>query len=43
VLAALVFDAIGPGGSMIQVSGVANTPEGAPINLEFHPVTVTVR
>jgi len=42
-LAALVFDAIGPGGSMIQVSGVASTPEGAPINLEFHPVTVTVR
>ncbi len=43
VLAALVFDAIGPGGSMIQVSGVASTPEGAAINLEFHPVTVTVR
>ena len=26
LLAALVFDAIGPGGSMIQVSGVASTP-----------------
>jgi hypothetical protein len=43
LLAALVFDAIGPGGSMIQVSGVASTPEGAPINLQFTPVNVTVR
>jgi type II secretory pathway component GspD/PulD (secretin) len=43
LLAALVFDAVGPGGSVIQVSGVASTPEGAPINLQFNPVTVTVR
>jgi general secretion pathway protein D len=43
LLSALVFDAIGPGGSVIQVSGVASTPEGAPINLQFNPVTVTVR
>ncbi len=43
LLAALVFDAIGQGGSVIQVSGVASTPEGAAINLQFNPVTVTVR
>jgi type II secretory pathway component GspD/PulD (secretin) len=43
LLAALVFDAVGPGGSMIQVSGVASTPEGAPITLQFTPVNVTVR
>ena len=43
LLAALLFDAVGPGGSMIQVSGIANTPEGGPIPLTFSPVTVTVR
>ncbi len=43
LLMALVFDAVGPGGSVIQVSGVASTPEGAPINMQFTPVTVTVR
>jgi hypothetical protein len=43
LLAALLFDAIGPGGSVIQVSGIANTPEGNPIALTFSPVTVTVR
>jgi hypothetical protein len=43
LLAALVFDAIGQGGSVIQVSGVASTPEGTAINLQFNPVNVTVR
>jgi hypothetical protein len=43
LLAALVFDAIGPGGSVIQVSGVASTPEGGAINLQFNPVNVMVR
>jgi hypothetical protein len=43
LLAALLFDAIGQGGSMIQVSGVANTPDGSPALLQFSPVTVTVR
>jgi hypothetical protein len=43
LLAALIFDAVGPGGSVIQVSGVASTPEGAPINLQFNPVNVMVR
>jgi general secretion pathway protein D len=43
LLAALVFDAVGPGASMIQVSGVASTPEGTPVPLQFSPVNVTVR
>jgi len=43
LLAALLFDAVGSGGSMIQASGVANTPEGGPVAIQFSPVTVTVR
>jgi hypothetical protein len=43
LLAALLIDAVGPGNSLIQVSGVASTPEGGPVNLQFSPVTVTVR
>jgi hypothetical protein len=43
LLAALLFDAVGPGNSIIQVSGVASTPEGSPITLQFAPATVTVR
>jgi len=43
LLAALLFDAVGTGSSTIQVSGVANTPEGTPIVLQFGPATVTVR
>ena len=43
LLTALIFDAIGPGGSVIQVSGVASTPEGAAISLQFTPVNVMVR
>jgi general secretion pathway protein D len=43
LLAALLFDAIGPGNSIIQVSGVASNPEGGAIDLLFTPVSVTVR
>ena len=43
LIAALVFDAVGPGSSQIQVSGVATTPEGGPVTLQFSPVAVTVR
>lgn len=43
VLASLMIDAVGPGNSLIQVSGVASTPEGGAINVQFNPVTVTVR
>ncbi len=43
LLAALLFDAVGPGSSVIQTSGVASTPEGGAITMQFSPVTVTVR
>jgi general secretion pathway protein D len=43
LLGALIFDAIGAGSSTIQVAGVASTPEGGAVNLQFSPVTVTVR
>ena len=43
LIAGLVFDAVGPGGAVIAVSGVASNPEGGPIPLQFSPVTVTVR
>jgi hypothetical protein len=43
LLAALLFDAVGPGSSLIQVTGVATTPDGAPVPLQVSPVTVTVR
>jgi type II secretory pathway component GspD/PulD (secretin) len=43
LLAALLFDAVGPGSSLIQLSGVGSTPEGSPVALQFSPVTVTVR
>ena len=43
LLAALLFDAVAPGNAVINVSGVANTPEGTPVQLAFSPVTVTVR
>jgi general secretion pathway protein D len=43
LIAALLFDAVGPGGSMIQVSGVGNDPDGGAVPLQFNQVTVTVR
>ena len=43
LLGALLFDAVGPGSSIIQATGIASTPEGAPVPLQFSPVTVTVR
>jgi hypothetical protein len=43
LLAALLFDAVGTGNSLIQVSGVASNPEGGAVPLLFTPVTVTVR
>ncbi len=43
LIAALLFDAVGQGSSQIQVSGVANNPEGGAVALQFSPVTVTVR
>jgi general secretion pathway protein D len=43
LLAALMFDAVGTGNSTITVSGVASSPEGSPVALQFTPVAVTVR
>jgi len=43
LLAALMFDAVGEGNSLIQVSGVASSPEGVPLTLQFSPAAVTVR
>jgi general secretion pathway protein D len=43
LIGALLFDAIGAGNSLIQISGVASTPEGTPIPLQFTPGSVTVR
>ena len=43
LLAALLFDAVAPGGAIINASGVAGTPEGGAVTLQFSPVTVTVR
>jgi general secretion pathway protein D len=43
LLAALLFDPVGPGNSLIQVNGVASTPEGGAIPLQFAPSSVTVR
>jgi hypothetical protein len=43
LLAALLFDAVAPGSSIISANGVASAPEGAAVPLQFSPVTVTVR
>jgi hypothetical protein len=43
LLGALLFDAVSPGSSNIQASGVATTPEGGAVPVQFSPVTVTVR
>jgi general secretion pathway protein D len=43
LLAALLFDAVGQGGSLIQVTGVASAPDGSAIPLQFSSTTVTVR
>ena len=43
LLAALLFDAVAPGSAIITASGVASTPDGGAVALQFSPVTVTVR
>jgi len=43
LLASLMFDAIAPGTTQLAVTGVANAPDGTPVQLTFSPVTVTVR
>jgi general secretion pathway protein D len=43
VLAAILFDAIGPGPVTLTLSGSATGPGGAAMGLRFTPVTVTVQ
>jgi type II secretory pathway component GspD/PulD (secretin) len=43
LIASLLFDAVAPGSSMIQVSGIAAAPDGTPLPIQFSPITVTVR
>lgn len=43
LLAAVLFDAIAPGGSTLSVSGVATGPDGASVALTFVPATITAR
>lgn len=43
LLAAVLFDAVGVGSVTLSTSGTAMTPGGAPLPLEFMPVTVTAQ
>ncbi|HEY0872723.1 MAG TPA: cohesin domain-containing protein [Vicinamibacterales bacterium] len=43
LIASLSFDAVAPGQSNIQVNGIGTGPDGAPVQIQFSPVTVTVR
>ena len=43
LLAGINFDAIAPGSSTLTVSGVATSPTGATIPIQFVPATVVVR
>ena len=43
LLAAVVFDSIGPGSATLTTSGLGLTPSGAPLALTFSPVTITAR
>jgi len=43
LLAAILFDAVAPGTSTLPVSGVATSPAGAAIPVQFAPASVVVR
>jgi type II secretory pathway component GspD/PulD (secretin) len=43
LIASIFLDAVAPGSSMIQVSGIGTAPDGSPVQIQFSPVTVTVR
>jgi type II secretory pathway component GspD/PulD (secretin) len=43
LLAAILFEPVAPGASPIAASGSATTPAGAPIQLQFSQVAVTVK
>ena len=42
LLAAVLFDAIGPGSAPIAVNGTASGPGNTPMGMQFQPVTVQV-
>jgi hypothetical protein len=43
LLAAVLFEPVAAGAATLSLSGVATTPQGAPVPLTFSPVTVIVR
>jgi type II secretory pathway component GspD/PulD (secretin) len=43
LLAAVQFDAVGPGTSQLTVSGVVANPNGGPIAVQFVPASIVVR
>lgn len=43
LLAAVLFDTVGPGSVTLDVTGTATTPGGTPLSLEFATSTVTVQ
>ena len=43
LLAAVLFEAVGPGNATFNVSGAATSPGGAPVTLAFAPVSVLVQ
>ncbi|MDA1092731.1 MAG: hypothetical protein O3A25_05615 [Acidobacteria bacterium] len=43
LLAAVLFDTVGPGSVTLGVTGTATTPGGNPLSLEFSTSTVTVQ
>ena len=43
LLAAVVFEAIAPGMTMLVTNGIGLTPQAAPLVLTFTPVTITTR
>ena len=43
LLAAILFDAIGPGTAVISTSGSVTAPDGTPMPVQFMPASITVR
>jgi hypothetical protein len=43
LLAAILFDAIGPGPSPLSLNGVATQPDGAVVPVQFVPSSIVVR
>jgi hypothetical protein len=43
LLAAILFDAVAPGGVTLNLNGSATGPGGTAMGLQFRPVTVTVQ